>query len=496
MRRVRRKPPPRRDPWLWRLAMVLVIVVLVGALTVSALSSFEVPPRELAPHLRHRAAGHSKLLVDVVDRVADTLVALDRGAVRSAPPLRLRLGAQPIGPQPASVGRRLVRVDAVPGLLQALADARPGDVIELAPGTYAFVADDRLVADRAGTADARIVVRADRPGSVVLSLPMTEGFRVSAPYWTFENLTVRGTCARHADCEHAFHVVGGAHHTVLRNNTLRDFNAHIKVNGEQRHFPDDGLVDGNTLSNGAPRETASPVTPFDLVAASGWTVRGNLFADFMKAQGDRISYAAFAKGGGANNRFEGNVVLCEWRLRDVPGWRVGLSLGGGGSGPEVERCRDRACVVEQEGGVIESNLIAGCSDDGIYVNRGATSRIVHNTLIDTGGIVVRFAESSAEVEGNLVDGTIRSRDGAVVHAADNRADDMAAGYVGWHPQRSIFRDALGLDLAWTASPPRRPPASAGGSPDLCGARRSAQPAYGAFEDFAPCLQAGPSISLP
>src|SRR5205823_1237819 len=124
------------------------------------------------------------------------------------------------------------------------------------------------------------------------------------------------------------------------------------------------------------------------------------------------------------------------------------------------------------------NLVAGCSDDGIYVNRGAASRIVHNTLIDTGGISVRFAESSAEVEANLVDGAIRSRDDAAVHLQDNLADDMTAPYVGWHPQRAIFRDPLALDLAWKTAPPRlRAPATR--PADLCGAPRAAQPAYGA-----------------
>ena len=111
-----------------------------------------------------------------------------------------------------------------------------------------------------------------------------------------------------------------------------------------------------------------------MVGASRWTVRGNLIADFVKAGGDRISYGAFAKGAGADNRFEQNIVICEWQLQGRPGWRIGLSLGGGGS--DSEFCRDRACITEQDGGVIDSNLIARCSDDGIYVNRSASSRIM------------------------------------------------------------------------------------------------------------------------
>jgi parallel beta-helix repeat protein len=316
-----------------------------------------------------------------------------------------------------------------------------------------------------------------------------EGFVVAAPFWRFENLTIRGVCRDHSECEHAFHVVGKATNFVARNNTLIDFNAHIKVNGQDRHFPDDGWFEGNTIANTAVRQTDNPVTPFDLVAASRWTVRGNLISDFVKAKGDRISYGAFAKGSGADNRFERNIVLCEYLLRGEPGSRVGVSLGGGGS--EAKFCRNGACATEQEGSAIESNLIAFCSDDGIYVNRGANSRILNNTLIDTGGIAVRFVESGAEVEGNLVDGAIRSRDGAALHAQDNLTTSVGALYFGYHPQRELFRDALALDLAWATQPPRHRSVTPG-APDLCEATRPPQPVYGAFEDIGPCRSGRPS----
>ena len=94
------------------------------------------------------------------------------------------------------------------------------------------------------------------------------------------------------------------------------------------------------------RDTANPVTPIDLVAASHWTIRGNLITDFIKGGGDRISYGAFAKGAGAHNVFEQNVVVCEAHAARTPGQRVGLSLGGGGTGKPY--CRDGRCIIEQE----------------------------------------------------------------------------------------------------------------------------------------------------
>jgi parallel beta-helix repeat protein len=366
-------------------------------------------------------------------------------------------------------------------LRTALERAQPGEVLSLAAGTYRF-SGPSLTVNRPGRVDAPITVRATQPGSVTLEFDMLEGFHVSAPHWVFENLTIVGVCPDDSNCEHAFHVVGAARHVVIRNNAIREFNAHLKVNGQGGQFPDHGRVTGNRLVNTRARRTDNPVTPFDLVAASDWLVEGNLIADFVKDGGDSTSYGAFAKGGGSGNRFVRNVVLCEHRLRGVGGRRVGLSFGGGGSGAAA--CRDRRCVVEHERGLMRDNLIASCSDDGIYINRSAQSALRHNTLIDTAGINVRFDESSAEVEGNLVDGPIRAHAGALLRATDNRSTWLVASYLGLGGVRSLFADALALDLRWRTEPPRRDAGDA--LPDLCGTLRAGAAAYGAFEDLQAC----------
>ncbi|MDT1847664.1 right-handed parallel beta-helix repeat-containing protein, partial [Acinetobacter baumannii] len=91
----------------------------------------------------------------------------------------------------------------------------------------------------------------------------------------------------------------------------------------------------------------------------------NVITDFVKVGGDRISYGAFAKGAARGTVFEGNVVVCEHLLRGHPGQRVGLSFGGGGTGKPY--CRDGRCDAEHEGGTMRANLVASCSDAGIYV---------------------------------------------------------------------------------------------------------------------------------
>ncbi|WP_280153998.1 right-handed parallel beta-helix repeat-containing protein [Piscinibacter sp. XHJ-5] len=483
--RAHRRQPVRTAASPARLRNLVALIMLALAAGIAMIAgvaaAIDVPPRTLGPYLQHRVSDHHPLVAGAGERIARLLELLDRGDARAEGLPRLRVGAQPEA-APGSPGGTAISVSSADDAMLAMERLRAGDVLTFAPGVYRFHAT--LAARQPGRADAPIVVRAARPSTVTLEFETAEGFVVAAPHWVFENLTLRGVCPQHGDCEHAFHVVGAGAHFIARNNTLNDFNAHIKVNGEGGRFPDDGLVEGNTLANGSVRRTDNPVTPIDLVAASRWTIRRNLIADFVKAGGDRISYGAFAKGGGTENRFEGNVVLCEALLRGTPGWRVGLSLGGGGTGRD--HCRDGRCITEQDGGVVESNLVASCSDDGIYVNRAAMSRVMHNTLLDTGGISVRFAQSSADVAGNLVDGAIRTRDGGLLHAEDNLDTGIVALYFGHHPQRGLYRNAAALDLGWRDGAPRRR-GPAGASPDLCGSTRASPPAYGAFEDFAACM---------
>jgi hypothetical protein len=462
-------------------ALLALLGIGATAGTVLYLQGQGVTPRALGPYLEKRSAGHNRLVSGAGRWLGAALVDLDRGAPLPALAPPLTVGAQPA---PASVGAPSARreVASAEAVRAAFAAAMPGDAIVFLPGTYRIAGS--IAASRPGAPGAPIVVRAEQPGTVTIEFDATEGFVVSAPYWRFENLAVHGACARQGACEHAFHVVGGGHHFSALNNTVLDFNAHFKINGERGQFPDHGLLEGNTLSNSAPRQTANPVTPVDLVAASDWIIRRNLVTDFIKADGDRISYGAFAKGGGARTLFEQNVVLCEQRLRGAPGQRVGLSFGGGGTGQAY--CRDRKCITEQDHGSMRANLVASCSDAGIYVNSGAGSRIEDNTLVDTAGVQVRFPQSSAELDGNLVDGPVLARNDARLTLGENLSTPIAAAYVGWHPLRALLRAPQDFDFGWRAEAPRRTGGATG--PDLCGAARPARAAYGAFEQFAACVR--------
>lgn len=369
-------------------------------------------------------------------------------------------------------------------LSTAIATAMAGDRILLAPGLYQPPGNLNCLA--AGSAAQPIEVRAQVPGTATVRFGgnggVAEGFKVSAPHWRFEGLVIEGACAAHADCEHALHLAGNADGTVIRGNRIVDFNAQIKSNGFNGLFPDDVLVEGNELYDSVPRNTANPVTKIDVVGGRRWIVRANTIHDFGKAQGDTVSYGAFLKGGSRDGVFERNLVECQ-RLH-AGGIRIGLSFGGGGTGPAAV-CEESSCDPEHVGGIMRNNVILDCSDVGIYVNRGANTRLFHNTLYATSGIDLRYGSSTGVVADNLATGVIRNREGATATLSPNLSQVPLATFAQWFvaPADADFRLLDGSAIVGQAV--ATDPAT---THDFCGnARDDGAPDLGALEyddDFA------------
>lgn len=315
-----------------------------------------------------------------------------------------------------------VLVSSVDELKRAIERAAPGAVIEIQPGVYT-VHGRNLSLRAAGTAERPIVLRAAFLGAVRLRFNLLEGFHVLGPHWTLENFMIEGICKDDSRCEHAFHVVGEAPGTVIRNNWVVDFNAPVKVNGKKGHFPDNGVIENNAFLNSRPRNTSNPVTLLDIVGVSGWQVRKNLIADFAKAGGNHTSYGTFFKGAGEDNVFEQNLIRCEWQHRG--GARIGFSFGDGGTGKSF--CRDKSCEVEQRRGIVRNNIIMSCPNEvGIYLNKSAETLVNNNALIGTRGIDLRSPQSYAKVVNNIIDGRILVRDGGRLTASHNVLSPMKA----------------------------------------------------------------------
>jgi hypothetical protein len=375
----------------------------------------------------------------------------------------------------SSAGAAAVPVSTVTQLLAAVNAAKPGDVITLAPGTYDL--DQTLYCDVPGTAAQPIVVQSPVLGAAKLRSNTVELIKVSAPYWDFENLDIQGVCPSHTDCEHAFHVVGAASSTRIRNSRLHDFNAMIKGNGEGNPFifAADVLIEGNEMFDSVPRQTGNPVTPIDVVGGDRWVIRGNFIHDHGKAQGDQVSYAAFLKGNSRNGIFEKNLVICE---RDTTGQiRLGLSFGGGGSAPE-SICEGGTCTPEHQNGIMRNNVIVNCpADVGMYLNKAQNAKIYNNTLYNTTGIDVRFATSTADLRNNLLSGAIRNRDGGTSTQGANLAGVTSLQWATW------FLNPAGANFALLngGSIVNQGQAVSQVTDDFCGHSRDAAPDLGAVE---------------
>jgi hypothetical protein len=365
-------------------------------------------------------------------------------------------GAGAAAPRPPAATKVLL---TAADIVAAVAAAQPGDVLEIAPGRHAL--PSTLHTRQGGRPEAPITLRAARAGGVTLEVRAVEGVVVSHPYWIFENLAWKGLCRADDECEHALHIVGAARGTVVRNNHFADFSAHLKINGHSGQWPDDGLLQFSTLVNTRPRVGRAPVALVDLVGASGWQILDSHVEGFVKEGSDSVAYGMFMKGGGSGGRIERNVVVCTPAAVGRPGLRLGISIGNGGTGAEF--CRDRRCVAEHDRALVANNVVAHCNDAGIDIATSRAVQVLHNTLVNTQGILVRNPPADARVVNNLLDSAVRARRGTTLSAdtGNRRTGDLGA----W------LADADALDLRWREAP--EPVAAAAEVPlDFCGRRRA------------------------
>lgn len=301
------------------------------------------------------------------------------------------------------LGRRRRLVDSPAALEQAMQEARPGDIIELADGRYPITRS--LWTRTAGTAEQPITLRAARPRAAVLVSETATLFEITEPHWQFEDLDIEGHC-KPPGCEHALHVTGKASHFRAENNVISDFDSHLKVNGSKGLFPDHGRLSHNTLLNKGERLSARPANPVDIVAASHWVIDENVVRHFVHPDDRASSYGIFMKGGGSGGRIERNLVICAAQGVSSRGTRLGISFGGGLTGPSY--CRDQLCRTEHENGLARANIVANCNDAGLDINHATSVTLEGNVLVNTAGINVRGTSPAARLIGNLGDGSVRT----------------------------------------------------------------------------------------
>ena len=330
----------------------------------------------------------------------------------------------PTLPAQANPSARTVATTAE--LNAALRQAEPGDTISLMPGDY--VPSRRTIRTH-GEPERPITVQAAVPGTARLWSSHVTLFKLYGAHWHFRDLDFQGN----SNTKHALHIVRDADDIVLEGNRFQNFHAAIKANGEgqPRAFPDNVRIHRNVFTNDKPRRTKESVVAIDVVGGRNWKITENFISDIgyhPDRRGANTS-TAFVKGGAYGATFDRNVVICQWR--HTGGYRVGMSLGGGGTGDAyfdrrgMEQCRQNCPEVRSSQMI--NNIILNCPNSpGIYLNRAQDSLVANNTIYDAYGIVARFPETSARIYNNLMTGRIWARDGSEVESAGN----LSSGWVG------------------------------------------------------------------
>ncbi|MEF8794740.1 MAG: hypothetical protein V5A50_13850 [Thiohalorhabdus sp.] len=303
---------------------------------------------------------------------------------------------------------------------KALAEAQAGEVIRLAPGDYRL--GGRVTLRARGTPEKPIIVRSQVPGTAVVYSDAGTYFKLYGAHWQFRGLDFQGS----SGAAHAFHIVNDADGVVLKGNRFQNFHAAIKANGEgadPRRFPDGVRVMENVFVNDAPRKTDGSVVAIDVVGGREWRIARNFVADIAReGRAGAHSTALFVKGGASKAVIDANLVMCEWRHSG--GGRVGLSLGGGGTGAAyMDRRSLGACegdCPEAVASRVTNNIVLNCPDEpGIYLNQAKGGQVANNTIYNAYGIQARFPETRTEIADNLLTGTIWEREGARVRKANN-----------------------------------------------------------------------------
>ena len=84
------------------------------------------------------------------------------------------------------------------------------------------------------------------------------------------------------------------------------------------------------------------------------------------------------------------------------------------------RCTGPDCPLEHQNGIMRNNVIINCPEaPGVYINRSRDIAIHHNTIFKSWGVMLRFKDTFATVQNNIMSGAVSLRRDAEVKSEDN-----------------------------------------------------------------------------
>ena len=301
-------------------------------------------------------------------------------------------------------------------LQTAVSAAPPGTTIVIASGTYNLTSTLYLDVDDLTLRGATN----NRNDVILVGKGMTNGnyggvrFGVwtNAQRITIANLTIRDVY------EHHIILNPGAESPRIYNVRLVDAGSQfIKANPDNGGGIDNGRIEYSVFehSTTAPDSNTNAV---DVLAGSGWVVSNNLFRNFRAPHGQLAGPTVVFRGGSRDALVESNTfVNCQ---REIA---LGL---------------EEASPDDNTGGIVRNNFIyrtaSMSGDSAISVGDSPNTQVLHNTVLVNGThstpIEYRFPDTTGVViRNNLLDGSIRARDGASGTVAANFTSAAASMFV-------------------------------------------------------------------
>ncbi len=279
-------------------------------------------------------------------------------------------------------------------ILNAIANASPGDVITVCPGTFNF--NQLINVQNDGQASSRIFLRAEEFGTVTFNLSHLENIKISGKFWIFENINFFGDCVSEDKCEHAFHIVGDADDVIFRGNEIVNFASHVKLNGlvvgdgPGQSFPDRIMFINNFWHNTKYVANNAPHNILNLDGGKDHVIRGNIFADFNTPESlPRSASAVYPKASAIRVLIEQNLIVCE-KARTAGETARGIQLGDGAPASICDGDQDQDglgdCVEngQSQEATVRNNIVMSCNNGGsaagIMVGSDRSSKIYHNTV--------------------------------------------------------------------------------------------------------------------
>ena len=325
--------------------------------------------------------------------------------IAGAPPCPAAQVAAPGVPAPGAEGSSAVVVAGAVELRDALAAARPGAEILIAPGRYRMPI--RFDQTNSGSAGRPVVVRArDALGSVVI-----DGAGAS--------ITIKFSGAAHVEIRdlevtggghHGVFFDRGAHHITLRHNRIYDnhrirpLNSHaeLKGSGGEGRPADITIVDNEIFHRTHP--AGGNFQGIDCNFCEHFRIEGNYLHDINSPTMEPYSHYDRGACIQMKSASRGTVIA---RNR-IARCHIGIVYGGEG-----------LANPEHWGGVIENNLIHDSAEMAIAIVNVRGGKVYHNTLF-ANAQSIRFASdkgypdsaTDADLANNLLDHAVSSFRGA------------------------------------------------------------------------------------